>query len=406
MATSYPGGLDDFAEITTQKQNQAVGGRDHRQMHNDLGDAVEAIQTELGTDPAGSSDTVKARIAAAETAISGKAASSHTHSQSDVTGLTAALADINDRTPLVVESGRESLAIIAATGKTKAVVFDEDFTLVPNVQCTVNSAPVGSAKVTARAENITKDGFNLHLASSDATSITGSAVVAWEAQQTTTEVMSPLDIPGLILHLDAQDNDSLVMNSGKVESWIDKAGGRVFTQATDANRPVLGTLNGKQAVQFDGVSQTLASSGAWSITRPFTMVVVGKLDTVPSAPATPFSIRPATNGFAPVRCGSVGDVQLAWKGSPLGGAATATTNAFIAVVKVDAENAQLVWNGAAQTAAAVSGEISGSSMFVGSLQANQFWPGEVSEIIALSGPADPTALTQLIDNYVKPHNNF
>lgn len=100
MTTSYPGGLDDFAEITTQKQNQAVGGRDHRQMHNDLGDAVEAIQAELGTDPAGSEATVKARIAAAESAISGKAASSHTHSQSDVTGLTTALADVDTRGPM------------------------------------------------------------------------------------------------------------------------------------------------------------------------------------------------------------------------------------------------------------------------------------------------------------------
>lgn len=46
MATSYPGGLDDFAEITTQKQSQSVGGRDHKQLHNDLGDAVEAIQAD------------------------------------------------------------------------------------------------------------------------------------------------------------------------------------------------------------------------------------------------------------------------------------------------------------------------------------------------------------------------
>lgn len=104
MATSYPGGLDDFAEITSQRQDQAVGGRDHRQMHNDLGDAVEAIQTELGTDPAGSSDTVKARIAAAETAISGKAATSHTHTEGDVTGLTAALAGKASTTELEDEA--------------------------------------------------------------------------------------------------------------------------------------------------------------------------------------------------------------------------------------------------------------------------------------------------------------
>ena len=63
MASNYPGSLDTFDTIASDKKtSDAVGGRTHRQMHNDLGDAIEAIETELGTDPAGAYSTVKARL--------------------------------------------------------------------------------------------------------------------------------------------------------------------------------------------------------------------------------------------------------------------------------------------------------------------------------------------------------
>ena len=63
MASTYPGSLDSFTTIASDKKtSDSVGGRTHRDMHNDLGDAVEAVQAELGTDPAGSFSTVKARL--------------------------------------------------------------------------------------------------------------------------------------------------------------------------------------------------------------------------------------------------------------------------------------------------------------------------------------------------------
>ena len=63
MASNYPGSLDSFDTIASDKKtSDAVGGRTHRQMHNDLGDAVEAVQAELGTDPAGTFATIKARL--------------------------------------------------------------------------------------------------------------------------------------------------------------------------------------------------------------------------------------------------------------------------------------------------------------------------------------------------------
>ena len=67
MASSYPGSADSFTTIASDKKtSDSVGGRTHRDMHNDLGDAIEAVQGELGTDPSGSYATVKARLEAIE----------------------------------------------------------------------------------------------------------------------------------------------------------------------------------------------------------------------------------------------------------------------------------------------------------------------------------------------------
>jgi hypothetical protein len=67
VASNYPGSLDSFDTIASDKKtSDSVGGRTHRQMHNDLGDAIESVQTELGTNPSGSDATVAARLSAIE----------------------------------------------------------------------------------------------------------------------------------------------------------------------------------------------------------------------------------------------------------------------------------------------------------------------------------------------------
>jgi hypothetical protein len=55
-------------------------------------DEIEAIATELGVNPSGASATVVARLDGVDTALSGKAATVHSHATSDVTGLDTALA--------------------------------------------------------------------------------------------------------------------------------------------------------------------------------------------------------------------------------------------------------------------------------------------------------------------------
>lgn len=59
MASAYPGGLDSFA---TNKADATTTPTDHPTHHNDLADAVNKIEAELGVDPAGSAATVVARL--------------------------------------------------------------------------------------------------------------------------------------------------------------------------------------------------------------------------------------------------------------------------------------------------------------------------------------------------------
>lgn len=59
MASAYPGALDSFA---TNKANATATTTDHPNHHNDLADAVNKIEAELGVTPSGAAATVAARL--------------------------------------------------------------------------------------------------------------------------------------------------------------------------------------------------------------------------------------------------------------------------------------------------------------------------------------------------------
>lgn len=67
MATDYPDALDVFTAVAGGQQGTpSADGRVHSARHNDVEDAVEAVQAELGINPAGSEATVAARLGAIE----------------------------------------------------------------------------------------------------------------------------------------------------------------------------------------------------------------------------------------------------------------------------------------------------------------------------------------------------
>jgi hypothetical protein len=90
MTTVYPSSLDSFTNPTaTDKLNSVTVP--HHQQHADLNDAVEAIETVLGLNPAGAHLTIKDRIIASEDAIS---AQSVLNGLTDVTISTANPGDV------------------------------------------------------------------------------------------------------------------------------------------------------------------------------------------------------------------------------------------------------------------------------------------------------------------------
>lgn len=70
MTTAYPGGLDSL-KSDVDGSTDTLESVPHDALHNDANAAINAIEAELGTNPAGASTTVAARIAAVEARAAG-----------------------------------------------------------------------------------------------------------------------------------------------------------------------------------------------------------------------------------------------------------------------------------------------------------------------------------------------
>lgn len=86
----------------------------------------------------------------------------------------------------------------------------------------------------------------------------------------------PRSISGLALWLDAADASTITLVSGAVSEWRDKAAGRLFIQTTANNRPGLTTINGRNALLFDGSNDTLECANPFG-TVPFSVFIVQRV---------------------------------------------------------------------------------------------------------------------------------
>lgn len=125
MPSSYPGGLDSFA---TNKANATATATDHPNHHNDLADAVNKIEAELGIDPAGALATVRARLDAIEGAVAPIVRTPDTAesvaSVTDVTVFSEAVAGLAVGDVLEVEIWG---FINNGTGQNRTIFFTLDF---------------------------------------------------------------------------------------------------------------------------------------------------------------------------------------------------------------------------------------------------------------------------------------
>jgi hypothetical protein len=93
----------------------------------------------------------------------------------------------------------------------------------------------------------------------------------------------PTDIAGLVGWWDASDSSTITESSGIVSLWEDKAGGGYdFIETVGTVGPTTGTvtINGLNALDFNGSTQTMALSGPVGnlAPQPVTVLLVAKLD--------------------------------------------------------------------------------------------------------------------------------
>jgi hypothetical protein len=77
MSTSYPGALDSFVNPTATDTLDSTTVP-HAAQHDNINDAMAAVQVTLGVNPQGGSATVVARLTALDSTVAGKAATSQT----------------------------------------------------------------------------------------------------------------------------------------------------------------------------------------------------------------------------------------------------------------------------------------------------------------------------------------
>jgi len=103
------------------------------------------------------------------------------------------------------------------------------------------------------------------------------------ASSVVTAPWTPLDLTGLQLWLDAADTATITHSAGAVSQWNDKGpAARHHVQATATAKPTTGTrtINGRNALDFDGTSDRLTYTWPGAQAQPITAAVVIQTDTI------------------------------------------------------------------------------------------------------------------------------
>jgi len=207
----------------------------------------------------------------------------------------------------------------------------------------------------------------------------------------------PSDISGLRLWLDAADENTVTdVGAGAVSQWDDKSGNAFHvTQATPGARPKTGTrtINGLNAIEFDGTDDTLtrtttaqlvnASTGVW------TAFAVFQLDTASTFfPIIICNTTPTSQAAQFLRVTDTNFVQtIAWSTStPFvdTGASVSTATTYVARATRGASAVEAFLNASSGGATATSGtnQSIAANIYVGSFDASSsYWPGPIGELL-------------------------
>ena len=138
MATDYPGDIDSLPRPTAATAMNAAGFEGDVVIDN-LSDAVEAIETELGTDPAGAYATVAARITAIEAqSINAQTGTTYTVALSDV----GKIVTLSNTGAITVTLPQDSSVAVPVGGRVDFVVISTGMaTFAQDAGSTVNGTP-------------------------------------------------------------------------------------------------------------------------------------------------------------------------------------------------------------------------------------------------------------------------
>lgn len=205
---------------------------------------------------------------------------------------------------------------------------------------------------------------------------------------------NPKSIAGLGLWLDASDASTISIETG-VSQWRDKSGnGRNFAQSIGNNQPAVRAngQNNRNTLDFDGSNDSLTGPAGFSLTNTHTVIAV---------------VRPDTRKIAGLLSGSVtstnliyGDGSASFSGTKFAafgvsravyGGGTITTGSFQVFAAVCSggtlpSNLSMFTNGTGgpvtvETAGTAPGAAMTASLLVGTTLGNQFWDGDIGEML-------------------------
>jgi len=162
MATNYPASIDNFVNPAG---TATLASPDHAGQHTDINDAVEAIETELGTLPKGSKASVKVRLDDVDTAITARAvldsANTFTTSPQTINGATSAIGLIlkaNATTPgnllQFLDSSNNILSRVDAFGRVGIRISILTNTLLSVGAATATDIPIVSRGFTSQTADL------------------------------------------------------------------------------------------------------------------------------------------------------------------------------------------------------------------------------------------------------------
>lgn len=189
-------------------------------------------------------------------------------------------------------------------------------------------------------------------------------------------------VSGCVLDLNANDSESIEIVEGKVASWTDSAGSRVFSQADAGKRPVMGTLNGEPAVQFDRSNlEKLISTTSVVVPQPATIVAVAQF-TVGGVN----SIALSTSAVVPLQHHPTAapgklTVYTTGSGNVVSGAGDYTSDPVLASMILDGGNSKSIINGVMMSFSSSSSL--NSAMHLGGWYSTELWPfsGSLARIL-------------------------